>query len=235
MAIWLIPRSESDTVIRKHRVLLAGIAISVGCIAQYAYANPGVAACALSDIDLADHTLTEHERLRVEGGLRISRFYGTPQATPIVVFWDRSTWLGKLNLNEYASTHMLGTRVCVFVGPKGRSVDVVAHELVHAEVFERVGPWARATQLPVWFDEGLAMQVDYRDAYDLPENFDTSYVRTLASPAAFYTAAEGALTTNYGSAKVEVARWVAGVGAKSVFAQLARLRNGEPFASIDTP
>ena len=130
---------------------------------------------------------------------------------------------------------MLGTRVCVFIGPKGRSVDVVAHELVHAEVFERVGPWARATQLPVWFDEGLAMQVDYREAYDLSENFDTSFVRTLASPADFYTAGEDALTMNYGSAKVEVARWVAGVGARSVFAQLARLRNGEPFASIDTP
>jgi hypothetical protein len=79
------------------------------------------------------------------------------------------------------------------------------------------------------------MQVDYRDAYDLPENFDTSYVRTLASPVDFYTEGEEALTMNYGSAKVEVARWVAGVGAKSVFAQLARLRNGEPFTSIDTP
>ena len=33
------------------------------------------------------------------------------------------------------------TGVCIFIGPKGRNADVVAHELVHAEVFERVSLW----------------------------------------------------------------------------------------------
>lgn len=36
------------------------------------------------------------------------------------------------------------------------SIDVTAHELVHAEVARRLGFRTRAVKLPVWFDEGVA-------------------------------------------------------------------------------
>lgn len=32
------------------------------------------------------------------------------------------------------------------------SLDVTSHELMHAELAERLGYWARITRLPTWFD-----------------------------------------------------------------------------------
>lgn len=54
----------------------------------------------------------------------------------------------------------------ILIGPQGRSVDVVAHELAHAELAQRVGFVRRELSVPTWFDEGLAMQVDHREAYN---------------------------------------------------------------------
>jgi hypothetical protein len=199
--------------------------------AKYAAANPGIAACALIDA-IPSERGADAEGLLSNAQARVLRTFGAPRAQPIIVFWDHQALLSKFRLNEYASSHFLGTRSCVFIGPKGRSIDVVAHELVHAEVFDRVGPWARMKQVPVWFDEGLAMQVDFREQYGLPADTDTSYVRNAASPADFFVDNDQQLTRNYGAAKVQVAKWVAAVGSSSVYSQLARLRAGESFANV---
>ena len=46
------------------------------------------------------------------------------------------------------------------------SIDVTAHELVHAELAQRLGFWTRTVKLPVWFDEGIAVQLDRRADFD---------------------------------------------------------------------
>lgn len=146
------------------------------------------------------------------------------------MFWRPDDLLATLRLNQFVTTQMIGPRACVFVGPKGANVDVVAHELVHAGVFDRVGPWVRMMQIPVWFDEGLAMQVDHRDRYALPDNPDTAYVRHLNSPADFFVSDQQSLSCHYASAKVEVARWLNAVGTHTVYGRLARRRSGESFS-----
>ena len=117
------------------------------------------------------------------------------------------------------------------VGPKGQNADVVAHELMHAEIADRVGYWGRFTQLPVWFDEGLAMQVDFRPRYVLRDKAraKTEYVKTLSSASEFFVQDDDLLTKNYASAKAEVALWVADVGNTSVYSRLERIRAGERF------
>ena len=207
------------------------VLVMVG-LAKYAYANPGVVACALIDAIPVGAEDREQASLVSEARVRIAHLFGEPQSRPIIVFWDKAGFFAKLRLNDYASTHLLGARACVFVGPKGRSLDVVGHELVHAEVFDRVGPWFRMTQVPVWFDEGLAMQVDYREKYVLPKGVDTRYIRNASTPASFFVADDQELTRNYGAAKSEVARWVAEVGSTFVYAQLARIRSGEKFTNV---
>ena len=47
----------------------------------------------------------------------------------------------------------------------GRSEDVIAHEYAHAELSTRLGFFPRLLHIPIWFDEGLAMQVDLRSDY----------------------------------------------------------------------
>ena len=39
---------------------------------------------------------------------------------------------------------------------------MIAHELCHDELFARLGWWRVKRQIPQWFNEGLALMVDYR-------------------------------------------------------------------------
>jgi len=111
---------------------------------------------------------------------------------------------------------------------------VLAHELMHAELAERVGYWRRMTQMPTWFDEGVAMQVDFRPRYDLLKSVTarTGEVRKLATAGAFFGGNDGERVRNYAAAKYEVAHWLSDVGRPSLYRRLERLRNGEPFAAV---
>ena len=102
---------------------------------------------------------------------------------------------------------------------------------MHAEIANRVGYWRRLTQLPMWFDEGLAMQVDFRPRYVLHSGAgtETKRIKTLWSAGDFFVPDDELLTKNYAVAKAEVAIWVADVGNASVYRQLERIRAGEPF------
>lgn len=50
----------------------------------------------------------------------------------------------------------------LILGPEGNNTDVIAHELCHDELFARLGWWRVKRQIPQWFNEGLALMVDYR-------------------------------------------------------------------------
>ena len=129
---------------------------------------------------------------------------------------------------------MIGSRACVMVGPKGQNIDVVAHELMHGELHHRAGYLRRFFQVPTWFDEGVAMQVDYRSRYSLspPEAQNADYVRALTTESSFFVADDEALTRNYASAKTVVASWVTRVGPAALYLRLHRLNNGEPFSEV---
>jgi hypothetical protein len=107
---------------------------------------------------------------------------------------------------------------------------------MHAEIHHRVGYLKRFLQLPTWFDEGVAMQVDYRTRYSLsPQDSQTAdYVRDLTTFSSFFKGDEQAVVRNYASAKQVVASWLSKVGTTSLYARLQRLKNGESFDEIVT-
>jgi hypothetical protein len=237
---------------RKTLTITAVVCVALTSAAiGYAFANPGVAACAVVDFapfaGLADGVLidaraSQQDRaaameLLSDARSRVKQTFGAPRANPIVVFFDAARTFGPLKVNEYGSTSFIGSRACVMVGPKGRNPDVMAHELVHAELFDRVGAWARLTQIPVWFDEGLAMQVDYREKYNLPGNSenDAKKVRLLEKSSDFWRGDDAVITGNYAMAKAEVAQWLAEVGKDSVYRRLERIGAGEAFADVISP
>lgn len=229
---------------------LAALVLASGLgVTGYAVANPGVAVCAASSImpliRLNDGTLVEShssdpdqpavlQRLLFDAKSRIGEVFGEPQSIPIVVFFDSSTSFWPFRLNEYGSTQFIGAKTCVLIGPKGQNVDVIAHEFMHAEIADRIGVWAKFTDLPTWFDEGLAMQVDFRPEYDIGRGakFETQSVRALLSASEFFVPDPKQLTNNYASAKAEVALWADRVGYESVYTQLERMRRGEPFEIV---
>lgn len=214
----------------ERRTFLATALVVIGLgLAVYAYANPGVAVCAIAGGE--QKYSAAFDQLISESRVRIKNTFGAPGAKPIVVFFNDANAFWPLRLNEYGSTQFIGSKVCVLIGPKGQNIDVVAHELMHAEIAAQVGYWNRLTRLPVWFDEGLAMQVDFRPQYVLRDGagVSTRYVKKLRSISEFFVPGNIFLTKNYASAKAEVALWVAAVGNKSVYSQLERVRVGEPF------
>ena len=105
-------------------------------------------------------------RLHAAAKRRIADTFGATRASPVIVVGStqalRQLFPGS---SSYASTIYVPYRSCVIVGPEGRDVNILAHEELHAEIHHRVGHWYRLTEIPTWFDEGLAMQVDYRERY----------------------------------------------------------------------
>ena len=64
--------------------------------------------------------------------------------------------------NRVGRTYQTPLGAYVIFGPDGiKSVDVIAHEIAHAELAKRLG-YKAVNKLPDWFDEGLALQVDNR-------------------------------------------------------------------------
>ena len=223
---------------------------SIVCLgmATLVFAVPGATACAFVGVrefeSLPDKTLVEPQRssqdrseiqeLLSDARKRIETRFGATRATPIVVFLQNTEAFWPLSLNAHGSTSFVGSRTCVIVGPKGQSVDVVAHELMHAELADRVGYWRRLTEIPTWFDEGVAMQVDFRPRYDLPSGkpVNTSYVRRIETAHEFFKSSGSRLVQNYASAKFEVAHWLSGIGKQNLYQRLERIENAEPFDTV---
>ena len=227
-------------------MLISILALALGA-ATLVLAAPGPTACATIEaraniLESAsgvyfDKTLTSAERkqfasLLEQGRARIEERFGPPIASPVVVRIKDRGALWPFRFNSYGSTSFVGPRACVVVGPDGANIDVVSHELMHAELFERVGWWRRLTGVPTWFDEGVGMQVDYRTRYGLAPDADSSAARTLESPREFFVADDKELTRHYAASRAEVARWLASVGGQDLFAAFARIRAGQPFDSV---
>lgn len=197
-------------------------------LAVYAYPEEALCTIAREKNEL----LNTQKLLLHEAKDRISAKFGFMQSKPVIVFFEEQDSFWPLRLNEYGSTSFLGSKTCLFIGPKGQNIDVIAHELMHAETEYRVGYWRRWIELPIWFDEGLAMQVDHRERYILPQGTETSYVRKLQSVSDFSVSDSELLTNHYASAKSEVAVWVSRVGNDSVYDQLNRIKEGLSFDTV---
>ena len=105
---------------------------------------------------------------------RVAAFFGTTKSKP----WIRCPVRPRLGVGAGIGATFIspGLPSVILLGPDGAgSVDVIAHEWAHAEIAQRVGGLRRNLLMPVWFDEGLAMQVDWR------AHFETAALRDYLS------------------------------------------------------
>jgi len=71
------------------------------------------------------------------------------------------------------------------------NVDIIAHELTHAEFQSRLSYKAMTQEIPSWFDEGLAVQNDYREQYSEAEwEKQTDHGKNAVAPEDMDTAEE---------------------------------------------
>ena len=101
---------------------------------------------------------------------RVSDIYGTPTSNPRIIATAETNY-AKFGFNPTGMQNSGLFRECIFLGPKGLNIDVIAHELVHAEVRHRTNLFVELTQLPAWFIEGTGIKADYRKPF-LLENID---------------------------------------------------------------
>ena len=235
------PPRPTRFVILPALFLLAPVALAA--------ARPHAAACAvlgamplerLADGSLADAGLSGVARRavvddRAAALSRIATTYGPARAEPVIVHLSRADALWPFSYNSFGSTDFLPGRSCIVLGPDGRGVDVYAHELLHAEIADRVGFWTRWRQMPVWFDEGAAMQVDHRPAFDHPEAAGAAgggRIEERGSADSFFAVPPDQLTRHYAQAKVAVATWLDRTGRKGFYSRLAEMREGKSFEAI---
>ncbi len=115
------------------------------------------------NMDLAEsgHLL----ELIAQASNRLKDIYGQPDSQPRILITNDTLTAERWGANEAGSMHRLPWRSCIIIGPKGHNTDIIAHEMVHAEIQHRVGFWRFLKEIPVWFDEGAALTLDYREPF----------------------------------------------------------------------
>jgi hypothetical protein len=181
-------------------------------------------------IDTSEEDRKQLLSLIGEAKRRVASKYIHLVSTPVIIAARRMDSLKWFSSNEYASTHFLPGQSYIVIGPKGHNTDVISHELVHSGVFEQVEYWVRSVHIPVWFNEGIAMQVDSRKKYDLLVEKDNSIaLDSLRYSWQFFNGDDVELTNHYAVSKAEVKRWLSKAGDGSVQSLLKKVKSGADF------
>ena len=177
-----------------------------------------------------------------EAKSRVKDFYGSltcPDRTAIIICDDEKL-LAKLGGDH--DTHHLSTlfpvkRSYVSVSTEYLTIDILAHELSHAELYERLSGKA-FRRVPTWFNEGIALQNDYREQYG-PEAWaeQTDNGKNIVAhedmdtAAEFYSGTKEDRRFRYLNAKHDVAQWLEKHGLQGFMALIDRLNGGEDFSA----
>jgi hypothetical protein len=180
--------------------------------------------------DIAPEQFGHLEGLVASAAERIRLVYGEPESRPWILITGNASTASRWGANQTASMHRMPGRSCIIIGPDGQNVDVLAHEYLHAEIQDRVGFWRFLKEIPVWFDEGAALTLDYREPF-LPENIDLSEdqvdsVQRLKKNRDFFS---GNIRENYQAARMAV---IPLINTETFFLDLERIGNGESFDSV---
>ena len=177
-----------------------------------------------------------------EAKSRVADFFGSltcPDHT-VIIICDDEKLLAKLGGDH--DTHHFSTlfpvkRSYVSISTEYLTIDILAHELTHAEMFERLSGKA-FRRVPTWFNEGIALQNDYREQYG-PEAWaeQTDNGKNIVAhedmdtAAEFYSGTKEDRRFRYLNAKHDVVEWLEKHGLQGFMALIDRLNGGEDFSA----
>ncbi|WP_421763801.1 hypothetical protein [Ekhidna sp.] len=172
-----------------------------------------------------------------EAEKRVAAFWDKKLASPKFIYCDTDEdylRFGAPFLTPAAAVMHIGSYVVI--SSDGMDLDIISHELSHTELFERIGLINRSLKIPVWFDEGLAMQVDHRSYYswDTLKALSNNYrhlpnVKSMKDYASFGTGTRDEIMMNYRTAKYEVHKWYT---TEKLEALIIGINNGKSFEEL---
>ena len=114
-------------------------------------------------------------------------------------------------------------------------LDILAHEITHAELRARLSVKAQK-QIPTWFDEGIALQNDYRERYSEEQwiaqtdnGNKTVALEDMDTPSEFYAGEAEDRRFRYLNAKHELSEWMAVHGQQGLLKLLEQINDGADF------
>jgi hypothetical protein len=147
---------------------------------------------------------------------RNTLFWGEIKARPSFIYCDTDADFKKYGTEGNApALTILKMDGYIVLSRDGVELDIIAHELAHAEFYERIGFWKQQFAIPYWFNEGLAMQLDERSTYsedsmqmktaNLKHEIN---VRLMEKQDQFFAGTNEQIQLNYMAAKHEIKNWL---------------------------
>ena len=223
------------------KILRIGGLLMVLAVPAAAWASPRTAICvasswvgeaisedgsvrAVESVTRAGATDTELNGYVAAGRSRIEETLWSIRSAPEILFLDGEKVFGLFDYNRHGSAVALPGKTCLLIGPEGTNVDVVAHEMVHADLAGLLG-YRRTLGVPAWIHEGIAMQVDWRERYGarVLDGIDPRDVMSRRG-GDFYVGEVDGVVRNYASARHLFDEWIAAHGVDRL---LSNLRSGD--------
>lgn len=111
--------------------------------------------------------------------------------------------------------------------------DILAHEMSHTVLYRNIGWYRSVFKIPIWFNEGLAMQVDERDYYSIDtllakknKGLVLPDITKLNKAQDFFAGNHEAVMLNYSTAKYIVHEWLK---THSLERFIREIKNGKSF------
>jgi hypothetical protein len=155
------------------------------------------------------------ESLITKANERITLFWRTAKSSPVFVYCDQAADFKKYSVNPEAPAVTyckLGEHIVL--SKDGIDLDIIVHEISHAELYARVGFYIWTFKLPDWFKHGLAMQNDYRNYYSTDSlKVRTNNLKTMPdithfkTGAQFYNGTMNEIMVRYMTAKYFIGKW----------------------------
>lgn len=160
-------------------------------------------------------TIAQLESMLASSESRVDEFYGEKTVTPAYIYCDSDEDFLKFGVPFLApacANMKLGAYVVI--SKTGLVEDIIAHEIAHTELYNRIGFFNRLRKIPTWFDEGLAMQLDTRPGYSEDSLWASTAgfnqmpdVTQLITAGQFGGGTSDEVYLNYATAKYEVGKW----------------------------
>lgn len=189
------------------------------------------------------NAMSQEEALAVfeQAKARDTAFFGEMHCLDdiTVILCDDPDISAKIGKKDTTTSLFPQKRDYICISNEYYNVDVVAHELTHAELHSHFDTGNAQRRMPTWFDEGIATQNDYREQYsaenwgEQTENGKNAVaLADMDTPDEFYAGEAEDRRFRYLCAKHEIAVWLEKHSVQELLAVADGLNSGGDFDAL---